>query len=230
MAAYSTKKGQLLVIWITSTIGQYIAEIISEDPLKLKVTENGPLANLKDGDFGIKEEESAEIQDDAKSILLLRRFTNSSLPLKSGLKKLGVTDNRLHQILAPKRILIINNNEPLRIILTSDLAEEGYLVDSASNLSEGLAKLAESPFDLAIVDPFSRLNDRSAETKNFLKNFSDEPRPCPYLLVLTGFLDLKNAITAKKYGVNDVIAKPFDLVELLDTIRDTLNGLRPIKK
>jgi hypothetical protein len=99
MAKYSTNKGQLLVIWITGMTSYYIAEVISENPLKFKVMENGPFAHLKDGDFIIKEAESAEIQDEVKSIVVLRRFVNVGKPLISGLKRFGVTDGKLYDIL-----------------------------------------------------------------------------------------------------------------------------------
>ncbi|MGC9611013.1 MAG: hypothetical protein ABSE68_02220 [Minisyncoccia bacterium] len=124
--------------------------------------------------------------------------------------------------MSAKRILIIDDDEALRVVLSAELEEEGYQVDSAPNLKEGLAKLTKIQFDMAIVEPFKRtggIRDDDVETRNFLQKFADKPRPCPYLLVLTGFADLKNAIDClKKYGANDFVSKPYDLVDFLTTI------------
>ncbi|MDI6820725.1 MAG: hypothetical protein QMD65_00915 [Patescibacteria group bacterium] len=82
---FSINKGDLLVIRIVGMSGKYIAEVIRKYPLKLKVTEAGPFAKL--------------IQKDLKLNKLLHEAVVSGKPLISGLKCLGVIDNKLHEIL-----------------------------------------------------------------------------------------------------------------------------------
>jgi hypothetical protein len=94
---YTTNPGDYLVIWITGHVAYYIAEIIKSSPLIMKVMEDGPFANLKDGDFIILDGYSGEIQRDH------RECTNVFLeviqkPVFSGLKSLGVKDGRIHRI------------------------------------------------------------------------------------------------------------------------------------
>jgi hypothetical protein len=86
---------------ITGSVSRYIAEVIQEGPLRLKVEENGPFANLKNGDFIVNEFDSAIIQDEdgSKFDALLREAKNRGYPFRSGLKQLGVNDNRIHEIL-----------------------------------------------------------------------------------------------------------------------------------
>ena len=92
--------GSLIVIMITGMIREYIAEVISKVPLILKVEETGPFARLKDGDYIIFEEYSLRLQgDDEATQNLLREASERGFPLASGLKRLGVTDGRLHYIL-----------------------------------------------------------------------------------------------------------------------------------
>ena len=43
------------------------------------------------------------------------------------------------------------------------------------------------------------------------------------VIMLTGFADLKNAIESKKYGAEDFVSKPYDLVDLLTTIERVLS-------
>ena len=98
---YSTEVGQLLVIEITGMLGTYLAEVVEQDPLVLKVEETGPYARLKDGDYIILEEDSARAQskDDAISTALLEEYVDSGHPLMSGLAQHGVTDGKLREIL-----------------------------------------------------------------------------------------------------------------------------------
>ena len=99
-ARASKKVGDLLVIWITCSVRRYIAEVIEESPLILKVEEGGPYSRLKDGDFVVLEKDSLRIQgDDETSTALLRETAQRGRPLISGLKRLGVEDSRLHKIL-----------------------------------------------------------------------------------------------------------------------------------
>jgi len=97
---YSTEVGRYLVIWITGALNKYIAEVKQEDPLYLKVEEEGPYAYLKGEDFIILEYESNQIQESQEAIQkLLKEHKDKSHPLLSGLKSLGVSDGKLHEIL-----------------------------------------------------------------------------------------------------------------------------------
>ena len=63
---FTTEAGDFLVVWITGHSGLYIVEVTQSDPLQLKVEETGPFAYLKNGDFIIRERESAQLQQDCR--------------------------------------------------------------------------------------------------------------------------------------------------------------------
>ena len=86
---------------IVGSVGRYIAEVTQENPLRLKVEERGAFANLQDGDFIINERDSAIIQDpdESRSTALLAEAKQNGHPFVSGLRKLGVTDGQLHEML-----------------------------------------------------------------------------------------------------------------------------------
>lgn len=96
---YTINPGDYLVIWITSCVEIFIAEVIESNPLRMKVMENGPYANLKDGDFIILDADSEQIQKDNRenTNVFLERLQEK--PPFSGLKSLGVGDNQLREIL-----------------------------------------------------------------------------------------------------------------------------------
>ena len=52
----------------------------------------------------------------------------------------------------PKRILIVDDEENFRHMLSVILIKEGYEVETASNGEEGLQKAVASPFDQILCD------------------------------------------------------------------------------
>lgn len=100
-AEYTTDVGDFLVIWLTCHLNKYIAQVVQTDPLRLKVQESGPYANLKDGDFGIMAQESEMLQLDVKNdtCIFLNQEQTAGRKVYSGLIAVNVIDNRLHEIL-----------------------------------------------------------------------------------------------------------------------------------
>jgi len=103
----STKVGSLLIVQITDRGGNYVAEVIEEEPLRLKVTETGPFSNLKDGDFVIREDQSCFAQDESASQKLLSDAVEKGSPLLSGLASLGITDGKIHELFP----VVVNNEK-----------------------------------------------------------------------------------------------------------------------
>lgn len=50
------------------------------------------------------------------------------------------------------RILVVDDEENIRLLYREELAEEGYEVDTAASGEEALRLLAERPYDLVTVD------------------------------------------------------------------------------
>lgn len=99
-SGYTIKPGAYLIVWLTGQTRKYIAEVTQVEPIKVKVTETGPQANLKDGDFIIIDDLTAQVQGGHKrQQKLLLRFKFFGHPLLSGLKSLGITDGKIHEIL-----------------------------------------------------------------------------------------------------------------------------------
>jgi len=51
-----------------------------------------------------------------------------------------------------KRILLVDDEESIRLLYREEFEEEGYLVDSAKNGAEALAQFTASPPDLVLLD------------------------------------------------------------------------------
>jgi len=115
-------------------------------------------------------------------------------------------------------ILVVDDEDALRTVLSSELMNEGYEVRTSSDGDEAITEIQKTPFDLVLLDiKMPRMN--GFEVLKFIK----ESHPKTKVVMLTGFADLKNAIESKKLGADDFVSKPYDLVDLLTTIERVLS-------
>ena len=116
-----------------------------------------------------------------------------------------------------RRILVVDDEDALRTVLSGELVSEGYDVRTAADGDEAVSSLEKEGFDLILLDiKMPRMN--GFEVLKFVK----EKFPKTKVVMLTGFADLKNAIESKKLGAEDFVSKPYDLVDLLTTIERVL--------
>jgi DNA-binding NtrC family response regulator len=108
-------------------------------------------------------------------------------------------------------ILIVDDDVNLCQALNEELREVGHDGDQA------LASLSVKLFDLVLLD----LKMPGKDGFDVLKEMS-EKKIDSKVIVLTAYADVKSAIDSAKIGANDFISKPYDLDELLITIRKVL--------
>jgi CheY-like chemotaxis protein len=116
-------------------------------------------------------------------------------------------------------ILVVDDEDALRTVLSSELESEGYIVATAADGDEAISILQGKVFDLVLLDIKMPRVD-GFEVLRFIK----ERYPATKVIMLTGFADLKNAIESKKLGAEDFVSKPYDLVDLLTTIERVLTS------
>jgi DNA-binding NtrC family response regulator len=115
------------------------------------------------------------------------------------------------------KILVVDDEEALRTVLSSELLAEGYAVETAVDGEDAVTILGEQDFDLILLDIKMRRVD-GFEVLRHVKRI----RPVTKVIMLTGFADLKNAIESKRLGAEDFVSKPYDLVDLLTTVERVL--------
>jgi two-component system response regulator PilR (NtrC family) len=115
-------------------------------------------------------------------------------------------------------VLVVDDEEALRTVLSGELANEGYEVKAAADGDEAISEVEKSPFDLVLLDiKMPRMS--GFEVLKYIKVNHAKTK----VVMLTGFADLKNAIESKKLGADDFVSKPYDLVDLLTTIERVLS-------
>jgi DNA-binding NtrC family response regulator len=115
------------------------------------------------------------------------------------------------------KVLVVDDEEALRTVLSGELVNEGYSVGNAADGDEAIAIIKQQPFDIVLLDIKMPKVDGFEVLKFIKKDY-----PAIKVIMLTAFADLKNAIESKKLGAEDFISKPYDLVDLLTTIERVL--------
>lgn len=108
------------------------------------------------------------------------------------------------------RILLVEDEAPLRETLAARLKREGYAVDAAADGEEGLYLGKEVPFDLAIID----LGLPKMNGMELIQALRDENCRFP-ILVLTARGSWQDKVEGLKTGADDYVVKPFHVEELL---------------
>ena len=114
------------------------------------------------------------------------------------------------------KILIIDDEENIRHVLSVVLKKEGFECFTAANGEDGLAALAETPFDMVLCDvKMPRMNGLEflAEVKARGLDMA--------VIMITAYGSFEGAIQAMQAGAYDYINKPFRSNEVLLTIRKT---------
>jgi DNA-binding NtrC family response regulator len=123
------------------------------------------------------------------------------------------------------RILVVDDDESIRTVLTVVLEEKGYAVDTAGSGNEGIEKTKTSFYNLALVD--IRLPDMEG-TQVLAK--MNETAPEIRKIIITGYPSVQNAIDALNKGAHAYIMKPFDMDNVLRTIEEQLKKQEEEKK
>ncbi len=108
------------------------------------------------------------------------------------------------------RILIVEDKESLREVLSKTLRSEGYAVDDSSNGEDAISLLERRGYDLILTD----LKLPAADGHEVLKAAMESDSSTP-VIVMTAYGTIEDAVQAMKEGAFDYIAKPVDTDHLL---------------
>jgi two-component system, NtrC family, response regulator HydG len=109
-----------------------------------------------------------------------------------------------------KKVLIIDDDMDLCLLLGKLLTKNGYETDAAYTGNKGITRFSEKKFDAVICD--YRLGDM--EGKNVLMELK-KADPSVVVLIITGYSDIKTAVELIKLGAFDYITKPLIPDEVL---------------
>ncbi len=116
-----------------------------------------------------------------------------------------------------KKILIIEDEEPIRRVLKRILTDENpeFKISEAIDGNDAIDKLSRDKFDLAICDIKMPKKDGLDVLKFAIKKDLSTP-----FIMLTGHGNIETAVDSMKIGAYDFIEKPPDLNRLLISVRN----------
>lgn len=112
-----------------------------------------------------------------------------------------------------KKILIIDDEVNVALLLSKFLTRNGFDVTTAATGTSGMEFLKNGSFDLVLCD--FRLED--TDGREMLKNIKTH-YPKTGVIIITGYSDIKMAVELIKMGAYDYITKPLYPDEILNTI------------
>jgi DNA-binding response OmpR family regulator len=115
------------------------------------------------------------------------------------------------------RILIIEDERPMRIALTDALEAEGYRVFSAADGEQGLERVLDEKPDMVLLDVMMPRLDGYAVCAQLRKISNPVP-----ILILTAKSLLEDRIKGLDLGADDYLVKPFSTEELVARVRAVL--------
>jgi DNA-binding NtrC family response regulator len=120
-----------------------------------------------------------------------------------------------------KHLLIVEDEAPLRAVVSERLSDQGYDVVQAANGEEALDRLAEFAFDIVITDLRLPGIDGGKVLEAAIARY-----PEIIGIVVTGYGTVKDAVGAIKRGATDFVTKPFQFDELLHVLDSALEQRR----
>ncbi|HSE32919.1 MAG TPA: response regulator [Pyrinomonadaceae bacterium] len=112
------------------------------------------------------------------------------------------------------RILVVDDEENLRITTAAILEKDGYIVDIAASGDEAISLLKNVDYDLVLTD----LHMEGGDGLSVLNQIRHQS-PFTISVVLTGFASVESAIAALQEGAYDYLVKPCDIDSMRHTIR-----------
>jgi two-component system alkaline phosphatase synthesis response regulator PhoP len=116
-----------------------------------------------------------------------------------------------------QNILIVEDEEALRMTLSDRLQSEGYSVDCAADGEEGFQRATHEPFDLILLDLMLPRRNGLDVCREIRQAGLITP-----ILMLTARGQTVDKVVGLKIGADDYVTKPFEMLELLARIEALL--------
>jgi len=113
----------------------------------------------------------------------------------------------------PMNVLVVDDEEHVRDVISLYLTEKKCTVETASNGEEGIRKFKDGTYGLVILDrAMPKMN--GIQLASLIRQLSEDVP----IIMLTGFGDMMNALGEKPDQVNAVLGKPITGDELFQAI------------
>jgi two-component system alkaline phosphatase synthesis response regulator PhoP len=116
-----------------------------------------------------------------------------------------------------QNILIVEDEEALRMTLSDRLQSEGYVVECAADGDEGLRRATSDAFDLILLDVMLPRRNGFDVCRDIRQAGLATP-----IIMLTARGQVVDKVIGLKIGADDYVTKPFDMLELMARVEALL--------
>ncbi len=118
------------------------------------------------------------------------------------------------------KILVVDDEASLRVILSQVLSEDGHEVTEAASGEEALEAFKDGDYPLVITD----IKMTGMSGIDLLKKIK-ETRPDTQVIIITSHASIDSAITALRLGAYDYLIKPFEDIDLVSAVANRANEM-----
>src|SRR5690606_15355320 len=124
------------------------------------------------------------------------------------------TGGSVADIPTQRSVLVVDDEADVRALLSDLLTEEGYKVRTADTAAKAVAEIEKQLPDLVMMDVQLPDQDGIALLRQLKKEHSELE-----MIVMTAFGGSSTAIKAMEHGAYDYVTKPFEIDDLLATLK-----------
>ncbi len=128
------------------------------------------------------------------------------------------------QFMAPRKVLIVEDEAPIRQMIAFNLTRAGFEVEEAGDCSSARTRIADGRPDLVLVDWMLPDSTGLELTRSLRREESSRDLP---IIMLTARAEERDKVSGLEGGADDYITKPFSARELLARINALLRRSGP---
>ncbi len=127
-------------------------------------------------------------------------------------------------MLSQSKILIVDDQMGIRLLLKEILKNEGYEIEEATTGKEAIDQISVNSFDLMILDYKLPIMDGTEVLEKLEKDNVEIPA-----IVMSGLVENIASEAMKSKLVKSVIAKPFNINEFVEKVHDIVRNQGKMK-
>jgi DNA-binding response OmpR family regulator len=124
------------------------------------------------------------------------------------------------------RVLVVDDDEAVRMMIQETLQRDGFEVVAASNVSDALRHIATKKFDVLLSDLHMPLAGDGFTVVSAMRH----THPDALTVVLSGYPALDEAMAAILSQADEILTKPIQIGSVKELIRTRLNAPHTVKR
>jgi DNA-binding response OmpR family regulator len=124
------------------------------------------------------------------------------------------------------RVLLVDDDDSVREMMTATLQHRGFEVVAAANVADALKSITTERFDVLITD----LHMPNPGDGFTLVTAMRHSQPSALILLVSGYPDVESAMSTIALQADEIVVKPFEIQRLPELIREKMLARKPVAR